>query len=777
MLSRRLFPKVLLRIPFTGYFVIISLFSYSQDLTLSPGTHSIYPTSSIQHPASSIQHPESGLPLLFPWSGGLNSCQFCTIDFNLDGIKDILVFDRHGNRRLTFINHGTPGTFDYSLAPDFALMLPDLHDWVITLDYDRDGKMDIFTYGMGGVRVFRNISDNTLQFTLVTDLLESFYYTGKVGILVTSVDYPAITDIDGDGDADLLTFFGLGAYLEYHRNLSMEKYGHCDSLDFRLEDPCWGKFKESEGGNRITLNAPCNFEKSEIRNLKSEIRNPKHTGSTLLATDLNSDGVKDLVIGDVDYPGLIALYNGGTPDSAYMVEQDTAFPAASAPVHLFSFPATSMLDVNNDGLEDLLVSPFDPALFTSDNFHCIWYYRNTGSAGMPRFEKQPEDPFRKEMLDYGSASHPVLYDFDGDGMQDLFVGNEGFYDSSYYESGILRSSYPSRIAYYRNTGSATRPVFSFVTGDLATLSGLNLRGAYPAFGDLNGDGLTDMLVGNSDGSMLYFRNEGGVSGIPLFAAPVVHWQGIDVGEYSAPQLFDLDKDGLVDLVAGERNGNINWFRNTGSEVNPVFTKVTDSLGGVNVTNYSVSWYGFSTPCFTRMPDGLTLLIAGSDEGRIHLFTAIDGNLTGKFHEQDSLFNWLSQNPADTLFGWQTSPAIGHLTDQTGFDLITGNFSGGLNYITKRLPADIIPGIRDRYTSGMENLLLYPNPADQTVTIRLPKSRIPHPGSDIVIHDFLGRALQKYPFNGNLSVPLTGLPDGVYLVSFSEFRAKLIIRHR
>ncbi|MEI7663742.1 MAG: VCBS repeat-containing protein, partial [Bacteroidota bacterium] len=183
-------------------------FGYPQGSQSNAGLHKQVPLSS------------SRLPLKFPWAGGLNSCQFCAIDLNLDGINDLLVFDRHGNRRLTFINHGTSNTIDYTFEPGFSAGLPDLHDWVITADYNRDGRMDIFTYGMGGVRVYENISDSSLKFRLVTGMLESFYYTGKVGILVTSVDYPALADIDGDGDLDLLTFFGLGSYVEYHKNLS-----------------------------------------------------------------------------------------------------------------------------------------------------------------------------------------------------------------------------------------------------------------------------------------------------------------------------------------------------------------------------------------------------------------------------------------------------------------------------------------------------------------------------------------------------------------------------
>ncbi len=378
------------------------------------------------------QEFSSGQPLKFPWAGGLNSCQFCAIDLNNDGIRDLLIFDRHGNRRLTFINHGQPGAVDYTFAPEYALLLPDLHDWVITADYNHDGKMDIFTYGLGGVRVFENISDTSLKFRLITGLLESFYYTGKVGILVTSVDYPALADIDNDGDLDLLTFFGLGSWVEYHQNLSMEKYGNSDSLDFRLADPCWGKFKESEGGNKITLNADCPYldGRSAIYDSLSRSRQSRHTGSTMLAVDLNNDGLKDLILGDVDYPGLVALFNGGTYDTARMIAQDTAFPAYSTPVHLFSFPAVSLLDVDNDGLPDLLASPFDPALFNSDNYNCVWFYKNTGSVAQPHFELQPEQLFRNEMMDFGSASHPVLYDFDGDGLQDLFVGNDGYYAGS-----------------------------------------------------------------------------------------------------------------------------------------------------------------------------------------------------------------------------------------------------------------------------------------------------------------------------------------------------------
>jgi len=44
-----------------------------------------------------------GNPLDFPWTGGLNSVHFNEIDMNLDGKKDLLVFDSHGDKKYTFI--------------------------------------------------------------------------------------------------------------------------------------------------------------------------------------------------------------------------------------------------------------------------------------------------------------------------------------------------------------------------------------------------------------------------------------------------------------------------------------------------------------------------------------------------------------------------------------------------------------------------------------------------------------------------------------------------
>ena len=83
-----------------------------------------------------------------------------------------------------------------------------------------DGKNDIFTYspGYASMMVYQNISDETLKFKrVVYPYLTSYQGGGYVNIYVTYADYPGISDVDNDGDLDILTFWGLGSFVEMHQ--------------------------------------------------------------------------------------------------------------------------------------------------------------------------------------------------------------------------------------------------------------------------------------------------------------------------------------------------------------------------------------------------------------------------------------------------------------------------------------------------------------------------------------------------------------------------------
>jgi len=721
----------------------------------------------------------------YPWAGGLNSCQFGSIDINLDGKPDLVIFDRFGNRILPFLNEGSAGEIKYSYHPEYSSLFPDLQEWVIFADYNCDGKQDIFTYLNGGVRVFKNISDTSLKFQLVTDQLTSYYYTGKVGIFLTNVDYPAIADIDDDGDLDFLTFFGLGSYLEYHKNLSMEKYGNCDSLDFMLADKCWGDIKESEGGNHLTLNIVCPYKFSGFPGLCCNERPPKHTGSTLLATDLDGNGVKDLIIGDIDFSNLIALINGGTPDSAHMISQDSTYPD-DHPVRLYSLPACSFLDMDNDGIRDLVVSPFDPQYYISENKYSCWYYKNTGTNDHPVFQFQTHDFFQNEMIDVGTSSSPVIADINGDGLPDLLIGNYGYFDSAYSYQGYLHAVFSSKISYFKNTGQAGNPVFHLVTDDFAGLSGLHSLALHPTFYDLDGDGDMDMITGNADGTLSYFNNIAGAGKEPVFAPVQLNYKNIDGGNFSAPQLFDLDGDGLPDLLIGNQKGTVVYYHNTGTRTSPEFTHVTDSLGKVDVTNHNLDYDGLSTPFFFKDPSGKTGLIVGSKEGKVHYYTNIDNNLGGTFTLSDSLLSGLCGVALPELYGITSAACVANLEDASYMDLIVGNFSGGLNYYSQKTSPAVYTAIEEKGLAVALQFEVTPNPANDQVFIH-PLQRQDPGDLRVILYNTLGQpVLQKvFPSANPFSISVGNLPASLYLLNISphsslgrvnSFTTKIVVIH-
>ena len=63
---------------------------------------------------------ENNIELSNPWNGGINSSQFSTIDLNMDGIKDLVLFDRSGNKLSPYLNING----EYTFAPEYRSNFP-----------------------------------------------------------------------------------------------------------------------------------------------------------------------------------------------------------------------------------------------------------------------------------------------------------------------------------------------------------------------------------------------------------------------------------------------------------------------------------------------------------------------------------------------------------------------------------------------------------------------------------------------------------------------------
>lgn len=709
---------------------------------------------------------ENSITLKDPWVGGMNSMQFSDIDLNQDGIKDLFCYDRTSQKVITYINNGTANQVDYIYAPEYENKFPKISDWGLLVDYNCDGKEDIFASAPGGIQVYKNISDlsNGIQFTYVPNpfgVIHSLQLGNFTNIYVNSLDIPAIIDVDNDGDKDILTFGQFGGRMEYHKNLSVELYGSCDSLKFEMYNQCWGHFQEDFSNNTVTLHDTCSttISNPELKPGDIQLGNERHSGSTVLALDMTGDGVKELILGDVSFTNFVGLYNGGTVvnSNSDMVSQDVTFPSYDLPVDLWLFPAGFYEDVNNDGVRDFLVSP--NSYTQSEDKKSVMYYNNILNDSITDFSFVQDDFLQGDMLDFGTGSKPVLFDYDNDGLKDLFVSNLGYYDRT-------TNDYIPYIAQYQNIGTSTTPAFRLITDDYEGISTMGFDGdLHPSFGDLDGDGDQDMMIGDVNGQLHYFENIAGVGNTADFVLNTPYYQDntatlIDVGNSAAPVLVDIDRDGDLDLLIGRKQGRINYFDNVGTPTTPAFEEIDDFFGAIDVKTIFDPG-GYAVPAIYDY-NGEYELLVGSNSGTIWRYDSIDNHLFDDFNLIDSFIY-------DIKPGYRSTPFLGELTGDTIPELIVGNLRGGLWFFD---------GDDSTVNIGYENhdeleFQVYPIPSKDQLHIRFEST--PKYASSFVLRDIEGRILLNGDFkNQSNSINIADLANGVYFLQV-RFEDKYAIK--
>lgn len=686
----------------------------------------------------------SGKTLPNAFAGGLNACQFSMVRLNDDARDDLVVFDRTSSKISTFLAQ-TDGSFRYD--PTYETAFPSAYNWLLMVDYDADGKRDIFTAGVAGMRVYKNTSTpGKVSFQLFADPLMVEGFSGRQPLYAGPVDLPAITDLDNDGDIDIVAAEVFGRNPIYYQNLSRDKNpGTAPGLDFKRNGDCWGNFF-IDGCRDFTFGINCQSGgRVATPTATTGQARPAHSGITFTITDTDGDNRKDILMGHVGCLNIAQLRNTGTNDEkANFVAFDENFPV-SKPINFESFLAMFVEDIDGDGQRDLLASTNNPSSdggltdFRASN----WFYRNAGTNAKPDYQLVQKNFLQDGMIDLGENTAPALADMDGDGDADMLVGHAGNLTDRGTRAGLW---------YFENKGTANDPVFDLISTDyLGLVQSSMITYTQPQLVDMDGNQSPDLILVNRIGRAVQLRvfynqaPRGSAARFNVADAKTITLPGnFSAGEL--PTFVDVDRDGIMDVLVGKEIGSVEYLRNTGTNGNPVFTLQNPAFGGFQQSNLTRAR---SLAVADLNADGRPELVVGSSDGKLLLY---------RFPDQpdqpsvllDSLKNLVSPGP-----GLIVSAA--DLDGDQLADLVVGTVAGGLRFVKNTSEKVVVTATEPDESSTP---WAYPNPTDRFVTVRPP-----HDGQ-VELVNLSGQVVRAGIWvraHNETSLDLGNLDDGTYLI--------------
>ncbi|MFH1859605.1 MAG: PQQ-binding-like beta-propeller repeat protein, partial [bacterium] len=461
----------------------------------------------------------------------VNACYSSPHIFDLDedGFCDMLSGDEHG---YVWFFHNQGALSNPSFNDGFRIRgssssgLLDVGQysspWIV--DYNGDGVKDLIVGNETGAVLFY---EGYETIPLTTDSIEgliplatrnrylAFKPPKTIKVSNRDIDVglrscPMIGDWNNDGGLDLIV-------------------GNEDGkLNVFLNTKTWP-------GEEPSFNASFNVRGQQPRNLQ--------TGgySVPYVVDWDSDGKKDLIIGDKD--GYITYFhNSGTntanPEFSSGFRPQRTGPGGMVDVKVDGYSVPIAFDWDMDGKKDLIVG---------DSHGKVWFFRNTNTDAAPVFGTPSAMLANNAPIDVGQYAAPFVCDWNHDGQKDLVVGNEN-----------------GNVLLFSNTGTAngtptlgTATILSNTSGDIDVG-----RFARPWVIDYNGDWLDDLIVGNIDGNISVYSNMGNEQCPEYDFGENIQFDdetNIDAGQCAAPCIVDWDNDGTLDLLSGHKEGFIRLF--------------------------------------------------------------------------------------------------------------------------------------------------------------------------------------------------------------------------
>src|SRR3954466_9276758 len=331
-------------------------------------------------------------------------------------------------------------------------------------DFDGDGFADLYVTGYGSTALYRNRGDGT--FEDVTQKTRAFAPGWS-----TSAGW---FDYDRDGRLDLF----VARYMDWDFERgslycgSPQVRAYCHPDNFKGASPVL--LRQKQDGT---------FEDVSV---KAGVADPDGKSLGVAFADFDNDGLSDVFVAN-DNARQFLFRNKG--DGTF---EDVALLAGvgyDENGKSFSGMGVDAADYDNDGRVDVFVTALSNETYPlfRNNGEMSFSYA-TGTTGL--------GPITIPYSGWGAR----FADFDADGLRDIFVAQGHVLDTIEQTTGFLLYRQPPLLL--RNTG---RP-FVNVSESAGLKVPLAARGA--AFGDIDNDGDTDVVLAQTDGPALVLRNSG-----------------------------------------------------------------------------------------------------------------------------------------------------------------------------------------------------------------------------------------------------------------------------
>ena len=287
---------------------------------------------------------------------------------------------------------------------------------------------------------------------------------------------------------------------------------------------------------------PIRHEENQYNDENNEKLIPErlsNLGPALISADLNNDKIMDMFVGGAkNQPARIFL---GKSDGSFTLKKTPDFIADAK----YEDVDAALIDFDGDGDKDIYVVSGGNEAKELDKTLEDRIYMNNGNGDFRRIPIS---------LPHTNGSCIAIADYDGDGFEDIFVGSRsipGNYGLSPY-SFILRNrnGMGVEIGYKERYGMITDAHWV----------------------DINGDKKVDLVMCGDWMSILILENDG--KGTLTNKSKEYGVDGI-YGMWNSLAFSDLNKDGILDIIAGNTGLNHKW---TASDSLPVKMYVGDFDG-------------------------------------------------------------------------------------------------------------------------------------------------------------------------------------------------------